>query len=76
MYRLGFKAWLEEDGSFILSEGRAALLRAVGRRRSLRGAAEELGRMEDPQAAPALQAGRPNFPPNAQRGAPGLTPVR
>ncbi len=43
MYRLGFKAWLEEDGSFILSEGRAALLRAVGRRRSLRGAAEELG---------------------------------
>jgi len=43
MYRLGFKAWLEEDGKFILSEGRAALLRAIEKRRSLREAAKELG---------------------------------
>ena len=43
MYRLGYKAWLEDDGRFILSEGRAALLRAVERRRSLREAAAELG---------------------------------
>ncbi len=43
MYRLGYKAWLEKDGRFVLSEGRAALLRAVGKRQSLRDAASELG---------------------------------
>jgi 8-oxo-dGTP diphosphatase len=43
MYRLGFKAWLESDGKFVLSEGRTDLLRAVERRRSLRDAASELG---------------------------------
>jgi 8-oxo-dGTP diphosphatase len=43
MYRLGYKAWLEKDGRFVLSEGRAALLRAVEKRRSLREAASELG---------------------------------
>ncbi|MBM4248572.1 MAG: NUDIX domain-containing protein [Euryarchaeota archaeon] len=43
MYRLGCKAWLERDGRFVLSEGRAALLRAVGRRQSLREAAAGLG---------------------------------
>ena len=42
MYRLGWKAWLERDGRFVLSEGRAALLRAVEKRRSLRDAASEL----------------------------------
>ena len=42
MYRLGWKAWLERDGRFVLSEGRAALLRAVEKRRSLRDAAAEL----------------------------------
>ena len=43
MYRLGYKAWLEHDGRFVLSEGRAALLRAVGKRQNLRDAASELG---------------------------------
>lgn len=43
MFRLGFKAWLESDGKFVLSEGRADLLRAVEKRRSLRDAASELG---------------------------------
>ena len=43
MYRLGFKAWLESDGKFVLSEGRAELLRAVEKHRSLRDAASELG---------------------------------
>jgi 8-oxo-dGTP diphosphatase len=43
MYRLGFKAWLECDGKFVLSAGRADLLRAVQKRRSLRDAASELG---------------------------------
>ena len=43
MYCLGFKAWLESDGKFVLSEGRAELLRAVEKRRSLRDAASELG---------------------------------
>ena len=43
MYRLGWKAWLEKDGRFVLSEGRSTLLRAVERRRSLREAASEQG---------------------------------
>jgi len=43
MYKLGCKAWLEQDGRFILSAGRAELLRRIQRRRSLRTAAGEMG---------------------------------
>lgn len=43
MYKLGFKAWLEDDGRFILSEGRAELLRAIKKEESLRAAAAGLG---------------------------------
>ena len=43
MFKLGFKAWLEEDGRFVLSEGRADLLRAIKGQGSLRAAAAALG---------------------------------
>lgn len=43
MYKLGFKAWLEQDGRFILSEGKAQLLRAIKKEGNLRAAAAGLG---------------------------------
>jgi 8-oxo-dGTP diphosphatase len=43
MYKLGFKAWLEQDGRFVLGEGRAELLRAIKKHKSLRAAAGRLG---------------------------------
>jgi len=43
MYNVGFKAWLERDGRFVLGEGRAHLLRAITESGSLRSAAASLG---------------------------------
>jgi 8-oxo-dGTP diphosphatase len=43
MYRLGYKAWLEKDGRYVLGEGRAELLRAIKLHGSLRAAAAGLG---------------------------------
>lgn len=43
MYSLGYKAWLEKDGRYVLGEGRAQLLRAISRSGSLSAAAAALG---------------------------------
>lgn len=43
MYKLGFKAWLEQDGRFVLSQGKAELLYAIKKEGSLRAAAAGLG---------------------------------
>ncbi len=43
MYGLHVKVWLEKDGVFLVSEGRARLLRLIEEKQSIAGAAEEMG---------------------------------
>ncbi|MEM2870443.1 MAG: NUDIX domain-containing protein [Thermoplasmata archaeon] len=43
MYTIRYRVWLERSGRFIAGEGRAALLREIGKRKSLSSAASALG---------------------------------